>query len=153
MNLLPPFQYTKLGDFTYHVLTDPAFIKVHLTKWMMREWQQDHNEAPDEHWTVEWMGVFPDMEFALEIIPIREIHPHPDLWSLQKFQFELQERADDREWSLLRGVSIEPLVINRAGFQLMDGYTRYTVLNRYNQKDVYAYTGQLFNNPGAGSSE
>jgi hypothetical protein len=141
MDPLPPFQYVKFGDFTYHILTDPDLIKSHLTKWMIREWEQDHMLGPDEHWTVEWLQVFPQLEFSLEIVPIREIHPHPDLWSIQKFQTELQERADEREWSILRGVSIEPLVVNRSGFQLMDGYTRYVLLNRYHQQDVYAYVG------------
>jgi hypothetical protein len=143
MEPLPPFQYIKLGDFTYHVLTDPAVIRSHLTQWIVPEWEQDHNEAPHEHWTVEWMQILPQMEFALEILPIKDIHPHPDLWRLEEFQTSLQERADEREWSVLRGVSIEPLVINQAGFQLMDGYTRYGLLNRYHQQEVYAYVGSV----------
>ena len=142
MIALPPFQYVKLCDFTYHILTDPALIKSHLTKWMMREWEQDHSEAPEEHWTVEWMQVFPKMEFTLEILPLREIHPHPDLWCVHEFQASLRERADEREWSILRGVSIEPLVIHRTGLQLMDGYTRYTLLDRFHQPEVYAYVGE-----------
>jgi hypothetical protein len=54
----------------------------------------------------------------------------------------LQGRANHREWSLLRGDSIEPLLVNQSGFQLMDGYTRYTILNRYHQPDAYAYVGK-----------
>jgi len=46
------FEYRKLGDFTYHVLSDPDEIKSWLIKWIMREWELDHNESPDEHWTV-----------------------------------------------------------------------------------------------------
>ena len=141
MNLLPAFEYCRLGDFTYHLLSDPADIKRHLTKWILREWELDHNEAPQEYWTVEWMQVFPEMEFTLEVVRLEEIHPHPDLWRVEAFQASLKERADDREWSVLRGVSIEPLLIDQNGFQLMDGYTRYVVLNRYNQTDVYAYIG------------
>ena len=140
---LPSFEYRRLGDFTYHILSDTQEIKSHLTKWMMREWEQDHNEAPHEHWTVEWMQVFPGMEFSLEIVQLEDIHPHPDLWSVEQFQSELKERADDREWSVLRGVSIEPLVVNRQGFQLMDGYTRYVVLKRYEQDEVFAYLGRV----------
>jgi hypothetical protein len=140
--MIPPFQYIKLGDFTYHILTDPALIKNHLTKWMMSEWEHDHQEGPDEHWTVEWMQIFPRMEFTLEILSIKEIHPHPNLWCVEKFHTELRERADERELSILRGVSIEPLVVNHNGFQLMDGYTRYVLLNRYYQPDVYAYVGK-----------
>jgi hypothetical protein len=141
MDPLPPFDYTKLGDFTYHLLSDPILIKRHLTKWMLLEWEHDHNEAPEEHWTVEWMRVFPALEFTLEILPLEDIRPHPGLWSLQKFQAELRERADEREGSVLRGVSIEPLVVHDKGLQLMDGYTRYVVLKRYNQPRVYAYVG------------
>ena len=44
---------------------------------------------------------------------------------------------------MLRGVSIEPLLVNRNGFELMDGYTRYTVLKRYEQEEVYAYLGEI----------
>lgn len=144
MNILPRFRYHKLGDFTYHVLTDPNDIRNHLMKWILREWEMDHDEAPHEHWTVEWMERLPKMEFSLKIIQLEDIHPHPDLMSVEEFQVSLRERADEREESILRGVSIEPLLIDHARFQLMDGYTRYTVLKRYNQKEVYAYAGHAY---------
>jgi hypothetical protein len=135
------FEYRKLGDFTYHVISDPTEIKTYLMKWILREWEIDHHETPDEHWTVKWMNTLPQMDFALEIINLNNVHPNPDLMSVEDFQTSLKERADDREWSILRGVSIEPLLINRDGFELMDGYTRYIVLKRYEQKEVYAYMG------------
>ena len=137
------FEYRKLGDFTYHVLSNPVEIKTYLMKWIMREWEFDHNEAPDEHWTVKWMNSLPQMEFKLEIIHLEKIHPNADLMSVEEFQSSLKERADEREESILRGISIEPLLINRDGFELMDGYTRYTVLKRYRQKEVYAYVGSV----------
>ena len=110
-------------------------------EWILREWEFDHNEAPEEKWTVEWMNLLPKMRFALEIIQLHDIHLRSDLMGVDDFQTSLKERADDREWSLLRGVSTEPLLNNRDGFELMDGYTRYTVLKRYKQKEVYAYVG------------
>jgi hypothetical protein len=136
-----PFEYRKLGDFTYHVLTDPNQIKSYVMKWIMREWEFDHNEAPDEHWTVAWMQALPNMEFSLEVIRLEEICPNTDLMSVEDFQKSLKERADEREESILRGISIEPLLVNRRGFELMDGYTRYTVLNRYQQQETYVYLG------------
>jgi hypothetical protein len=135
------FEYRKLGDFTYHVLTDPDQIKAYVMVWIMREWELDHKESPNEHWTVEWMNALPGMKFSLEVVDPGEIRPHPDLMSTEEFIASLQERVDDREESMLRGASIEPLLINRDGFQLMDGYTRYTVLKKYNQSEVYAYVG------------
>ena len=141
--MLHPFEYRKLGDFTYHLITNPNDIKAHLVKWIMHEWESDHAEAPDEHWTVEWMNILPNMEFVLEIVELNTIRPHADLMSVEKFQIELKERADEREEAILRGVSIEPLLINRNGFELMDGYTRYTVLKRYEQHKVYAYVGDV----------
>ena len=137
------FEYRKLGDFTYHVLPDPITIKAYVMKWIMREWQVDHEEAPAEIWTVEWMNILPSMEFALEIIELDSIHPRADLMSVEDFQTSLKERADEREEGMLRGVSIEPLLINRNGSELMDGYTRYMVLKRYRQKEVYAYVGSV----------
>ena len=138
-----PFEYRTLGKFTYNVLTDPLMIKAYLMKWIMKEWESDHNEAPEEHWTVKWMNVFPKMEFALEILPLEDIRPNSDLFGVEEFQRELKERADDREESMLRGVSIEALLVNRNGFELMDGYTRYTVLKRHQQEEVYAYVGTV----------
>ena len=138
-----PFEYRKLGDFTYHIITDANDIKNHLMKWIMREWEFDHNEAPHEHWTVAWMTVLPKMDFTLEIMRLEDVHPNADLMSVEQFQVELKERADEREEAILRGVSIEPLLINHNGLELMDGYTRYTVLKRYQQKEVYAYVGNV----------
>jgi hypothetical protein len=137
------FEYRQLGDFTYHFISDPSDIKTYLMKWIMREWEIDHNEAPEEHWTVMWMNTLPQMDFALEIINLNDICHNPDLMSVADFQVSLKERADEREESILRGISIEPLLINRDGFELMDGYTRYTVLKRYEQKEVYAYVGEM----------
>jgi len=138
-----PFEYRQLGYFTYHALTDPRDIKALVMQWIMREWESDHNEAPHERWTVEWMNVLPRMEFSLEIVKLEDIHPHPDLMRVEEFIASLKERADEREEGMLRGISCEPLLINRDGFQLMDGYTRYVVLKRHDQKVVYAYVGTV----------
>lgn len=137
------FEYRKLGEFTYNILSDPAEIKAYLMKWILREWQSDHAQAPEEHWTVAWMDLLPRMEFELEVILLEAIRPHADLMSVAEFRSSLEERADEREESILRGVSIEPLLVNRDGLELMDGYTRYTVLKRYEQKEVYAYVGTV----------
>lgn len=146
--MLPVYQYLRLGFFTYHVLTDPYEIKKHLMKWIMQEWEMDHLEAPHEHWTVAWMEALPRMEFGLKIVQLTEIRLHPDLMKVKEFQVSLRERADEREDAILRGVSIEPLVIDQNDFVLMDGYTRYTVLKRYNQKEIYAYVGCLSDGEG-----
>jgi hypothetical protein len=136
-----PFQYRKLGEFTYHVLSDSAEIKRYLMKWILREWESDHNQAPEEHWTVAWLNLLPNMEFELQIVLLEGIRPHPDLMRVEEFQVSLKERAEEREEAMLRGVSIEPLLVDHNGFELMDGYTRYTVLKRHKQKEVYVYLG------------
>jgi hypothetical protein len=141
--VLHRFEYRKLGDFTYHIISDSNDIREYMMKWIMREWESDHNQAPHEHWTVEWMRVLPKMDFILEVLHLEDIHPNSDLMSVEEFQVSLKERADEREESILRGISIEPLLINRNGFELMDGYTRYTVLKRFEQKEVYAYVGTV----------
>jgi len=140
--MLPEFQYRRLGDFTYHILTDPKEIRKHLMQWIMSEWESDHREAPHEHWTVEWMQLLPTMEFELAVVRLEEIHLHPDLMSVEEFRVSLKERADDRQDAVLRGVSIEPLLVNQDGFQLMDGYTRHMLLERYRQREVFAYLGR-----------
>lgn len=141
--MIYPFEYRKLGDFTYHLITDPDDIKTHLMKWILREWESDHEQAPEEGWTVKWMNALPRMSFVLDIIRLEDIRPNQDLWSVEQFHRELKERADEREEAMRRGVSIEPLLVDRDGLELMDGYTRYTVLQRYPQHQVYAYLGSL----------
>lgn len=141
--MIYPFEYRRLGDFTFHIITNPDDIKTHLMKWILREWESDHRQAPDEHWTVNWMNTLPTMKFQLEIVGLDDIHPNADLFGMEHFRIELKERADEREEAMLRGVSIEPLLINRDGVELMDGYTRYTVLQRYRQREVYAYAGDV----------
>lgn len=136
-----PFEYRKLGGFAYNVLSDPDDIRAYLMKWIMREWEFDHNEAPEEHWTMAWMEALPQMTFALEVVRLDYICPNADLMSGEGFRRSLEERADDREESMLRGVSIEPLLVNGSSLELMDGYTRYTVLNRHRQETAYAYVG------------
>lgn len=136
------FEYLRLGDFTYHVLTKPAAIRAFVMKWIMQEWEIDHREAPDEHWTVEWMELLLRMKFSLELIDPAVIRPRTDLMSVPDFRLSLEERTDEREQGMLRGVSIEPLLVNRDGFELMDGYTRYVVLQRHPQNQVYAYLGR-----------
>jgi hypothetical protein len=143
MSVIFPFEFRRLGDFMYHVISDPQEIRAFVMKWAMGEWEFDHSLAPEEHWTVKWMGLLPKMKFSLEIIDLDDICPHADLWSMEQFHVELKERADDREQSILRGMSIEPLLVNRDGLELMDGYTRYTVLKRYKQKQVYVYLGEV----------
>jgi hypothetical protein len=138
-----PFEYRRLGDFTYHILSDPKEIKAYLMKWIMREWEFDHNQAPGEHWTVAWMHALPQLDFALEMMRLGDICPNPDLMGVEEFWASLKQRADEREEAMLRGVSIEPLLVNRQGLELMDGYTRYTVLSRHAQEEVYAYVGFL----------
>jgi hypothetical protein len=135
------FDYRKLGSFTFHILFEPDAIKEYLMHWIMREWETDHKEAPEEHWTVDWMNSLPKMKFSLEIIELKDIVPNAVLMSVEEFQTDLKERADEREEAMLRGVSTEPLLVNGKNFELMDGYTRYTVLKRYKQKVVYAYLG------------
>ncbi len=137
------FEYRKLGDFTYHILPDPTMIKAYVMQWIMHEWEVDHNEAPDEIWTVEWMKLLPKMHFELVILNLDSIHPRADLMSVEDFQASLKERADEREEGMLRGVSIEPLLVKRNGWELMDGYTRYMVLKRHGQKEIYAYVGSV----------
>lgn len=59
------------------------------------------------------------------------------------FKKELKERAGEMEESLLQGSSPGLLVVNKNNFELMDGYTRYTVLKKQGEKETYAYLGEI----------
>ena len=140
------YKYKKLGDFTYNILTDLNDINRFLTYWLTKEWQADCEEDSAQAWTFEWLALLPQMSFSLEVLKLTSINPRADLMNYRtetySFAKELQARAEERQESMLRGVSIEPIVVNQSGLELMDGYTRYTVLEKYQQTEVYAYVGK-----------
>jgi hypothetical protein len=143
------FKYKKLGKFTYNVIQKPKDIKAFLLKWIGREWKIDHKEHPDQEWTKEWMHLLPKMKFRLAILDLVKIKPRKELmeYKTKNYNFikELKLRAKEREESMLRGVSSEPLLVNKNDYELMDGYTRYMVLKKYKEKRVYVYLGIVKN--------
>ena len=140
------WQYLKLGDFTYNILPELQ-IKPFLMEYLKREWEIDHIEFPDQAWTLEWLDLLSRMEFALKIVRLEEICLRQELMNYRSDTYDfiasLRERADERKESFLRGVSLEPLVVNGDNMELMDGYTRYIVLKEYRQKYIYAYVGRV----------
>ncbi len=139
------FIYKKLGKFTYNILKNHKDIKPFLLKWLGAEWNHDHKEYPEQLWTKEWLEQLPNLKFKLKIVNIDEIRPRKELMNYKTksycFMDELKERAKDREESMQRGVSIEPLVVRGSDMELMDGYTRYIVIKKFGEKKVYAYVG------------
>jgi hypothetical protein len=140
------WRYQKCGDFTYNVLP-PSQIKPFLLEWVVREWEADHREFPDQPWTIEWLDLLPAMSFQLEEVALDRIQLRLDLMEYKTekddFMASLMARVEEREESLLRGVSTEPLLINRSGCELMDGYTRYMVMKKHRQAKVIAYLGAV----------
>ena len=138
------WRYKKLGDVTYNVLPE-AQIKPFLMDWVRREWEGDHAEFPDQPWTLEWLDLLPRMDFALRTLNLSDITLRTDLMAHKTptydFLHSLTERVQEREESFHRGVSCEPLVVNRKGLELMDGYTRYMVFKKHGQEKVLAYVG------------
>ena len=51
--------------------------------------------------------------------------------------------ADEMEESILQGSSLGPLLVKKENMELMDGYTRYTILKKHKQKRTYVYLGSI----------
>ncbi|MHA2184624.1 MAG: hypothetical protein ACXAAI_06435 [Promethearchaeota archaeon] len=87
------------------------------------------------------------MKFELKKINLDSVNLRKDLMDYKtktyNFQNELNDRVVDMEESILRGSSIEPLIVNGENMELMDGYTRYKILKKYDQERAYAYVGTL----------
>jgi len=139
------FRYKKLGKFTYHIIRNKNQIKLFLLNWIGQEWLQDNVEFPDQQWTIDWSDLLPEMEFKLLIVELNKINLREDLMNYQtvgyNFLEELNNRVAEMEESVLQGSSIGPLLIKNEGFELMDGYTRYHILMKHQQKKTYAYIG------------
>ena len=138
--------YEKLGLFTYNLLSDDQ-IKPFLMEHIMSELETDNIECPGQIWTAEWIDALPRMRFDLEVIPLARVQPRADLMAFENeeenFYEDLLERAAEREISLFRGVSTEPILVNRNGYELMDGYTRHLVFKRHKQEYTHAYVGTV----------
>ncbi len=141
------FKYKKRGKFTYHVIGKKYKIKPFLLKWIEKEWQMDHKEFPDQQWTIEWLNLLPDMKFKLLVVDLDKINLRQDLMNYKtdsyNFLEELNLRVEEMEESLLQGSSIGPLIVNNENMELMDGYTRYMILKKNQQKRTYAYIGSI----------
>ncbi|MHA2473956.1 MAG: hypothetical protein ACXAES_12060 [Promethearchaeota archaeon] len=141
------FEYKQLGKFTYHILPNMDNINHFLQTWLRKEWETDHSEDPDQPWTLEWLDLLSLMKFELKKINRDSVNLRKDLMDYKtetyNFQNELNDRVADMEESILRGSSIEPLIVNGENMELMDGYTRYKILKKYDQERVYAYVGTL----------
>lgn len=138
------WDYRQLGDFTYHVL--PAdLIEPFLNRFVAAEWRRDAAEHPEQPWTREWLTKLPRLQFRIERRALNTIHPRGDLITYRTptycFADELAERAVEMEESMLRGGSMEPLLVLGATGELMDGYTRYSILTAHQQSEAYAYVG------------
>jgi hypothetical protein len=127
---------------TYNVLSQSQ-VRPFLMEWVKREWEIDNSEFPDQPWSLEWLDILQRADFSLETLQLKEIRLRKELMDFKSgtysFTEELRKRAGERKESLLRGISLEPLIVNGDNMELMDGYTRYMVLRKHKQERVYAY--------------
>jgi len=139
------WKYKKLDGITYNILPR-KLIDPYIHEFIKNEWETDHREFPDQPWTIEWLNDLSVLKFRLKKIRLDTIIPRKDLMEYctpaDNFMESLQSRAEERELSCLRGISFEPLLINGIRNELMDGYTRYTVLKKNNHHLVYVYAGE-----------
>ena len=134
------FKYKKLGKFTYHIIGKKNQIKPFLLKWIEKEWQIDYKDFPDQQWTIEWLDLLPNMKFKLLVVDLDKINLRQDLMNYKTYSYnfleELNLRVEEMEESLLQGISIGPLIVNNENMELMDGYTRYMILKKFQQKKL-----------------
>ncbi len=138
------WKYRKLEGVCWNTL--PAgMIRSYLDGFIRSEWIQDSREFPDQPWTPEWLEQLSRLSFSLKKISLEGIILRKDLMSYNtpqdNFARSLEIRADELQESFRRGVSLEPLLINGETMELMDGYTRYTVLKREGIQKVWVYRG------------
>ena len=140
------WEYRRLGDATYHIVPQQQ-NKPFVMQWVKREWELDLAALPDQPWTAQWLALLPDMEFALEILRMDGIRLRSDLLHHKTETYDsmpgLRARTEERQESLPHSVSAGPLLVNRAGLALMDAYTRYMVMRKLHQHEVYAYVGTV----------
>jgi len=102
------FKYKKLANFFFHIVGNKNKIKPFLLSWIGKEWQCDHEEFPDQKWTIEWLNLLHDMKFKLIVVELDNINLREDLINYKSddynFLEELNSRVEEMEVSFYKEV-------------------------------------------------
>ncbi len=140
----------RLEGITYWVVDDPDAIYDFVNREIRREWEIDvrseHRNPEDDP----WLTTLSRRRWHLQMMDISKVRLNPEIMnfvdpekgyifskSLEKRSLELRQAIE------LEGVVLPPIIVRKEGFQLVDGYCRYTALKAMNVSKIYAYIDML----------
>ncbi len=140
----------RLEGITYWVIDDPDAIYDFVNREIRREWEVDvrseHRNPEDDT----WLTTLSRRRWHLQMMDIFKVRLNPEIMnfvdpekgyifskSLEKRSLELRQAIE------LGGVVLPPIIVRKEGFQLVDGYCRYTALKAMKVSKIYAYVGML----------
>lgn len=142
-SIVGPTQKRTLGGVVYRVFESPEAANIYLERTLKEEWDQDHAEFPDQPWTVEWLKRLETATFELKEVSLGDIYPREDLMNHEtdaySFKEELASRVEEAGNLLENENGIEPLIVFNGSNELVDGYMRFTLLEKSGVRSVLVY--------------
>ncbi len=134
---------------TYWVIEDPMVITDFINTNIRREWEADARSEGRNPDADSWLQGLSARKWSLETVQTRKVRLNPKIMEFiddrrgYNFASSLTKRSDSLKTAIeTYSMVIWPLIVRAEDMQLMDGYCRYSTLERVNTPQTYAYVGR-----------
>ena len=132
----------RLSGVTYWVLRDPVEIWSYINSNVTKEWEEDDRDDGVDPEADGWLLSLPRRGWSLRALEVGAIRLDPETMSRDGFVARLEERSDELlRCVTLYGAVIWPLVVRGEDTMLMDGYCRFSTLEKMGTRRALAYVG------------
>ena len=133
-----------MQGITYWVINDRSEIRRYINSNVKHEWERDNQEDGVDSRKDDWLLSLPRRGWVLRTLESDRVRLNPSTMARRSFTSRLKQRSDELRRSILEyHTVIWPLVIQGEGFELRDGYCRFTTLKSMGIGKVMAYVGVL----------
>jgi hypothetical protein len=141
----------RLEGITYWVIEEPNAIYDFINTNIRREWEADARGDGRDPNTDPLLQSLSKYRWRLEIVDTEQVRPDTAIMGYvnektgYNFAESLTKRGETLQTTIEKGGSVVwPLILRKAGYLLLDGYCRFTVLRKMMVPKVYAYVGEKF---------
>ena len=109
-------------------------IRDHLFAILLSEWEEE-----------EFNREYPEMDrwnWKVETLKVRDIKLWKPLMEDPAFISELEKRVEAQKNMILRGETVEPIVVRGRDMIIYDGYARLHALKQLGKREALAYVGR-----------
>jgi hypothetical protein len=140
----------RLEGIAYWVIADPEAIHDFINTEVRKEWEADARSEGRDPGEDNWLTTLSRREWSLTVLGTSSIRLDPEIMNYvnRKTGYNFKERVVERSEQLRREIEefghvIWPVIVNKEGMLLVDGYCRYVTLESMGVQRIYAYIGTM----------